>query len=79
MIKKLDITKKATTDSVLQIQLLSYQVEAKIIEFDDIPPLKDTIETLSSCGETFFGYYVQEELSGVISYKLDEHTTIFTG
>lgn len=71
MIKKIDITNLKLAEEVLNIQIPSYKVEAEIIDFYDIPPLKDTVYTLQQCGETFFGYYVKEELCGVISIKVE--------
>src|SRR5699024_1115966 len=53
-------------------QIPSYNVEAKIIDFYDIPPLKDTVQSLQQCGETFYGYYLNKELCGVISIKVDD-------
>lgn len=72
MIGPLDITDVSIAEKVLHIQLPAYQVEAELIGFAGIPQLKDTVETLSQCGEQFYGYYVQEELAGVISYKVEE-------
>lgn len=71
MIKKIDITNLKLAEEVLNIQIPSYKIEAEIIDFYDIPPLKDTVYTLQQCGETFFGYYVKEELCGVISIKVE--------
>ena len=72
MIKKIDITNPDVSKEVLNIQIPSYNVEAKIIDFYDIPPLKDTVQSLQQCGETFFGYYLNNELCGVISIKVDD-------
>lgn len=63
------MTNLNSANDVLQLQLLSYKVEADLIGFYEIPPLKDTIESLQQCGETFFGYYIDNELGGAISYK----------
>ncbi|MER2039941.1 MAG: GNAT family N-acetyltransferase, partial [Solibacillus sp.] len=38
----------------------------------DIPPLKDTVETLQNCGEIFFGYFLDDQLCGVVSVKEDK-------
>lgn len=65
VIKKIDITNHKLAKEVFDIQILSYKVEAEII----VPPLKDTFESLQRSGETFFGYYLNEELCGVISFK----------
>ncbi|WP_040983397.1 GNAT family N-acetyltransferase [Oceanobacillus jeddahense] len=72
MIKKMDITNPKISKEVLNIQILSYKVEAEIIDFYDIPPLQDTVKSLQQCGEIFFGYYLDGELSGVISIKVDK-------
>ena len=70
MIKKIDIRNTKNAEDLLTIQIPSYKVEAEIIGYDDIPPLKDTVNTLIQCGETFFGYYINEELCAAISVKV---------
>ncbi|WP_306460166.1 GNAT family N-acetyltransferase [Ureibacillus chungkukjangi] len=67
LIKEIDITNTKIAEEVLNIQMLSYKVEAEIIDFYDLPPLKETVEMLQKCSETFFGYYINDELCGVIS------------
>jgi ribosomal protein S18 acetylase RimI-like enzyme len=73
-IKKLDVTNKEVAEILLKLQIPSYMVEAKLINFYDIPPLKDTVETLQNCGEEFFGYYKDNDLCGAIAYKMEEKT-----
>lgn len=73
LIKKMDISNSKFAKEVLNIQIPSYKVEAEIINFYDIPPLKDTVESLQECGETFFGYYLEEELCGAISIKVEKN------
>lgn len=80
MIKELNINDVLVAKSVLELQKASYKIEADIIGFQDIPPLKDTIESLIQCEETFFGYYLNDVLAGIISFKfignvLDIHRT----
>ncbi|CAH0315953.1 putative N-acetyltransferase YvbK [Peribacillus sp. Bi96] len=72
MIKKIDMTNPKLAEDVLNIQLPSYMVEAELIHFYEIPPLKDTVDTLQQSGETFYGYYLNDELSGVISIKVEK-------
>ncbi|MFF3099807.1 GNAT family N-acetyltransferase [Viridibacillus arvi] len=76
LIKIIDISNSRIAEDVLNIQIPSYKVEAEIIGFYEIPPLKDTVYTLQHCGETFFGYYENEELCGVISIKVDDDVDI---
>lgn len=71
MIKEINISNRKNAKKVLNIQIPSYKVEAEIIGSYEIPPLKDTINTLQQCGETFFGYYLNEELCGAISIKVE--------
>jgi ribosomal protein S18 acetylase RimI-like enzyme len=73
LIKKIDITDPKIAHDVLSVQIPSYKVEAKIIDYYDIPPLKDTVETLQACNETFFGYYIQEKLCGAIAIKIEKN------
>ncbi|SFL57872.1 Acetyltransferase (GNAT) family protein [Gracilibacillus orientalis] len=71
MIDKIDILNRKNAENILNIQILSYKVEAEIIGSYEIPPLKDTVDTLQQCRETFFGYYLDEELCGAISIKIE--------
>ncbi|WP_242698496.1 GNAT family N-acetyltransferase [Bacillus sp. SD088] len=55
----------------MNVQILSYKTEVILIGSDEIPLLKDTIDTLLQCREIFYGYFVDDELSGVISIKIE--------
>lgn len=72
MIKEIDMTNSKFANEVLNVQLLSYKVEAELIDFFELPPLKDTVESLQQSGEVFYGFYIKEELSGIISIKIEE-------
>lgn len=74
MIRTLDITDRETARQVLEVQLSSYRVEAELTGFDGIPPLKDTVERLQACGETFLGFFQDEALAGAASYLLKGKT-----
>ncbi len=69
MIKKLDLKDPATAFMVLELQTISYSIEARMINFYNIPPLNDTIDSLLCCDEIFYGYFAEEQLAGLISYK----------
>ncbi len=73
MIIKLDITDNEIAEKVLNIQIPSYSVEATLIGFNEIPLLKETIDSLKKCGETFFGFLIEGELAGAISFKIEGH------
>ncbi len=59
-------------DKILEIQIPSYQVEAKLLSFDGIPGLIDTIDSLSKVNETFYGYFIGHELCGAISFIAED-------
>lgn len=73
MIRKLDLKDLETAKQILELQKASYRVEAEIIDFYEIPPLKDTINSLQECDEIFYGYYINDVLAGIISYKIIEN------
>lgn len=68
MIEKLPIEQEEVAKQVLDIQIPAYLVEAELIGFEDIPPLKDTVSSLQQCAETFYGFLFDGELAGAISY-----------
>ncbi|WIV12690.1 GNAT family N-acetyltransferase [Proteiniborus sp. MB09-C3] len=70
MIKELNLKNIEMAKCILELQKASYKVEAEIIDFYEIPPLEDTIISLQECDETFYGYYINDILAGIISYKI---------
>jgi ribosomal protein S18 acetylase RimI-like enzyme len=72
MIKKINIKDRNAAEQVLGVQLPAYKIEAEIIGYPDLPPLKDTANTLQITGETFFGYFIGEELCGAVSFKQEK-------
>lgn len=61
-----------------RLQHMAYRLEAKIIGFQDIPPLLDTMETLQHCGETFYGNVDEQdgELLGAVAVMEEERDTL---
>jgi GNAT superfamily N-acetyltransferase len=70
MIKRINLKDTKAVDDIIELQRASYIVEAELIGFYDIPPLKDTVESITECNEIFYGYYIKTELAGIISYKI---------
>lgn len=70
MIKRLNLKEVETAKEVLALQKASYRVEADILNYYEIPPLKDSIHSLKACDEIFYGYYIYDILAGIISYKI---------
>lgn len=57
--------------AILELQREGYAVEAALIGFPDLPPLLEPIESLERSTETFVGAFVDDTLSGVISWTYD--------
>lgn len=73
MIEKLNLIDLGTAKHVLELQIASYKIEAEIIGSYEIPPLKDTIESLMEYDEIFYGYYKDNILAGIISYRISQN------
>jgi ribosomal protein S18 acetylase RimI-like enzyme len=74
IIKELEYQDKTIANQILHVQKLSYQVEAKIIEFNGIPGLTETIDDLVKSDETFIGVYSDIQLVGVLSFTSNDST-----
>jgi hypothetical protein len=73
VIESIDIALQPETLRVLELQRVSYQIEADLIGSIMIPPLRETLEELQSCGEVFHGWFKADKLLGFISHKLEKN------
>jgi ribosomal protein S18 acetylase RimI-like enzyme len=71
IIHGINLENSRLTERLYELQRAAYLVEANLIGFEDIPPLKESFEEFLNCGETFLGYFEREELAGAISYTID--------
>ncbi|MGP4076157.1 GNAT family N-acetyltransferase [Halobacillus sp. K22] len=69
---KISPAKEHVANSILRLQSLSYQVEAAVVGFPDPPTFEDNISSIMESGETFIGAYIEADLVGAISYKIEE-------
>lgn len=74
MIRIIDARYPETAQDILRIQIPAYQIEAALIGFDGIPPLKDSVNSIQQANEVFLGYYLEDVLAGFLSYELEEHS-----
>lgn len=72
MIKRLNTRERCIAEKIVDLQRKSYIIEAKLINFYDIPTLKDTAESIIECDEIFYGFIEGDELAGIISYKFED-------
>ncbi|WP_066064975.1 GNAT family N-acetyltransferase [Neobacillus soli] len=71
MIKQLDLQNEGIVKELFELQRVSYLVEAKLINFFEIPPLLESMEDLIECGETFLGYFDENKFAGALSYTIE--------
>ncbi|MEH7399751.1 MULTISPECIES: GNAT family N-acetyltransferase [Bacillaceae] len=69
MIVKLDNKDRKMANSILNVQLPAYKVEAKLINFEGIPQLKDNVESIRDSKEIFIGYVIDNDLKGFLAYS----------
>ncbi|WP_235821818.1 GNAT family N-acetyltransferase [Gottfriedia acidiceleris] len=69
MIFKLDNKDKKMANLILNVQLLAYKVEAKLINFEGIPQLQDNVESIRNSKEIFIGYMIKNDLKGFLAYS----------
>jgi ribosomal protein S18 acetylase RimI-like enzyme len=72
VIEFVDIALQPEAVRVLELQRVSYRIEAELIGSILIPPLRETLLEFQSCGEVFHGFFEAGRLLGFISHKLKE-------
>jgi ribosomal protein S18 acetylase RimI-like enzyme len=66
----LDLSDGAVASALLALQRQAYAIEAQLIGSADIPPLRETLDELRGCGETFLGAFADGRLVGAVSWRL---------
>ncbi len=69
MIGLIDMQSDDLAQQVLAVQRPSYQIESRLIEYPNLPPLFETVAELQNSEETFVGYWLDGQLAGVLSYE----------
>lgn len=75
MIKRLEHTDLEMAKKIRSIFQMSYKVEAKLLKAIDFPPLKRPLKDFTISKTTFYGYYMEEHLSGVIEISCHHEYT----
>lgn len=71
MIGEINHRNEQIAEEILAIQLPAYRLEAELMGFYEIPQLHETATDIQNSGELFVGCR-EEELIGVVSYKIAE-------
>lgn len=72
MIKLLDNKNIKIAEQIMKLQKESYSVEAELIGYMQIPPLLELLEDILNSEEKFYGYFVEHDLGGIISYTIEK-------
>lgn len=67
-VRALDLADPDTLAGLVRVQRASYRVEAELIGFDDLPPLRETPEELAAVPESFLGAFEGEQLLGAVAF-----------
>ncbi len=70
-IRPLDLGDPETLAEIVRVQRASYRVEADLIGFDGLPPLRETPAELAAVPESFLGAFEDGRLLGAVSFKRD--------
>jgi ribosomal protein S18 acetylase RimI-like enzyme len=69
MLQLLDLARYPNAHALWALQRKAYQQEALLIDFRDLPPLRESIEDLMALQEIALGWVEQNTLQGAISYQ----------
>ncbi|TWD81332.1 acetyltransferase (GNAT) family protein [Kribbella amoyensis] len=76
MIRTLDPADPAIGPRLLAIQHAAYAVEAELIGFDGIPPLREDLPALMASTEHWLGRFVDDALVAAVAYELPDDRTV---
>lgn len=65
---RLDLSDPDTVRHLWDLQRAAYAVEARLIGFDGIPPLHESLEQLRACDESFLGVREGSGLVGAVAW-----------
>jgi ribosomal protein S18 acetylase RimI-like enzyme len=68
-IRALDLGADGTAEAVVELQRVSYRVEADLLGARTLPVLKESPRRLRRTGEKFLGAFEGERLVGAVSWK----------
>jgi ribosomal protein S18 acetylase RimI-like enzyme len=70
-IEKISLNGAKTAREILRLQKESYLIEAKNLDYYDLPPFNETVEDLFEADEEYLVYKINNKICGVLTYSLD--------
>lgn len=61
-------------EAIHSVWQVSYPVEAKILQADDFPPLKRTVQQFEESLTDFYGFYEGDSLAGIIEILVETNS-----
>ena len=74
MIERLENSDIEVSKRIRSVFQLSYKIEAKLLNAIDFPPLKRPLKSYVNSNTAFFGYFIEDELAGVIEINQDNNS-----
>lgn len=74
MIKTVVQKHSSVAKEILAIQQAAYLQESLLIDYPDLPPLKETLQDIQGSSETFLAFYTEDKITGVLSYEVEGKT-----
>lgn len=74
MIRVINPKDTAIAQDILRIQQAAYLQESLLIDYPNLPPLKETLSDIQGSSETFLAYEVNKKIVGVLSYSVKDKT-----
>ena len=66
MIIKINNKKPELSEKIYSIFQASYKIEAELLKATNFPPLRRSISDLLDCNNTFYAYYIDKNIAGII-------------
>ncbi|PZD97368.1 GNAT family N-acetyltransferase [Paenibacillus sambharensis] len=74
MINLINHRDEQTAAELLALQMASYQVEADIIGYNDLPPLRENIRDIMESKEIYLGCSKEGRLAGAAAFEIEKVT-----
>ncbi|CAM4462441.1 GNAT family N-acetyltransferase [Paenibacillus tarimensis] len=76
MINQINNQDEQTAAELLALQIDSYQVEAQIIGYADLPPLHETKRDIMESSETYLGFLQDGRIAGAVAFEAERDALI---
>jgi ribosomal protein S18 acetylase RimI-like enzyme len=71
LVNLIDHKELSAAEEIVRLQKASYIIEAELINFMQIPPILEDPEDIINSTEIYYGYYLENNLAGIISYTIE--------